>query len=176
MRFFDLFSHLLDIRHGLSKSDRMVSSQGKSAAATRLCDIGNGTMNIMYINNCRPVLGKYFTEKYGTHQCMLAVREAVMREHQVAIDDATIEAIMRFGKADIDEKYLTTILAAAGKYVDGIMRRLKEHEYNPSLMRLYIVGGGGCLVKNFWKSATIVKIFASKANPARQPCLTPWRT
>ena len=116
-----------------------------------LCDIGNGTMNIMYINNCRPMLGKCFTEKYGTHQCMLAVREAVMREHQVAIDDATIEAVMRFGKADIDEKYLTTIRTAAAKYVEGIMRRLREHEYNPALMRLYIVGGGGCLVKNFGK-------------------------
>ena len=74
-----------------------------------------------------------------------------MREHQVAIDDATIEAVMRFGKADIDEKYLTTIRTAAAKYVEGIMRRLREHEYNPALVRLYIVGGGGGLVKNFGK-------------------------
>ena len=71
--------------------------------------------------------------------------------YQVVIDDATIEAIMRFGKADIDEKYLSTIRTAAEKYVDGIMQRLREHEYNPALMRLYIVGGGGCLVKNFGK-------------------------
>ena len=141
-------------------ADADVFPQGYSAIATQLhsfkgtnmlCDIGNGTMNIMYINNCRPVLGKCYTEKYGTHQCMLAVREAVMREHQVTIDDSTIETVMRFGKADIDEKYLATIRSAAAKYVEGIMRRLREHEYNPSLMRLYIVGGGGCLVKNFGK-------------------------
>ena len=74
-----------------------------------------------------------------------------MREHQAAIDDATIEAVMRFGKADIEEKYLSTIRAAAARYVEGIIRRLKEHDYNPSLMRLYIVGGGGCLVRNFGK-------------------------
>ena len=148
------------VEYHVSFADADVFPQGYSAIATQLhsfkgtnmlCDIGNGTMNIMYINNCRPMLGKCFTEKYGTHQCMLAVREAVMREHQVAIDDATIEAVMRFGKADIDEKYLTTIRTAAAKYVEGIMRRLREHEYNPALMRLYIVGGGGCLVKNFGK-------------------------
>ena len=33
-----------------------------------LVDIGNGTMNIMYINNSRPLEKKCFTEKYGTHQ------------------------------------------------------------------------------------------------------------
>ena len=35
------------------------------------------------------------------------------------------------------------------RYVAGIMRRLREHEYNPELMKLYIVGGGGCLIQNF---------------------------
>ena len=31
----------------------------------------------------------------------------------------------------------------------GIFRRLREHEYDPELMKLYVVGGGGCLIKNF---------------------------
>jgi hypothetical protein len=45
-----------------------------------LCDIGNGTMNVMYINECRPLAKKCFTEKYGTNQCMLAVRENLMKQ------------------------------------------------------------------------------------------------
>ena len=49
-----------------------VYAQGLAAVADRLkefsgvnmlCDIGNGTMNIMYINNGRPVSGRCFTEK-----------------------------------------------------------------------------------------------------------------
>ena len=35
------------------------------------------------------------------------------------------------------------------EYVAGIMRRLREHEYNPELMKLYVVGGGSCLIRNF---------------------------
>ena len=37
----------------------------------------------------------------------------------------------------------------AKEYVSEIFRRLREHNYNPNLMKLHIVGGGGCLVKNF---------------------------
>ena len=31
----------------------------------------------------------------------------------------------------------------------GIFRRLRKHGYDPKLMRLYVVGGGGCLIRNF---------------------------
>lgn len=33
--------------------------------------------------------------------------------------------------------------------MSGIFRRLREHGYDPELMRLYVVGGGGCLIKHF---------------------------
>jgi len=135
-----------------------VFPQGFSAVADRLrefkginmlCDIGNGTMNVMYINECRPLQSKCFTEKYGTHQCMLAVRENLMRQFGAAVDDSVIERVIRHGTADISERYLTAIRDTAVEYVAGIFRRLREHEYDPELMRLYVVGGGSCMVKNF---------------------------
>ena len=116
---------------------------------TMLCDIGNGTMNIMTISNGKPNPQKCFTEKYGTQQCMLAVKEQLMRKFGTAIDDQVIEEVLRNGTADIGEKYLTVIQETARQYVAGIMRRLREHEYNPELMKLYIVGGGGCLIRHF---------------------------
>ena len=132
--------------------------QGFSAVADRLrefrgvnmlCDIGNGTMNIMYINNGKPVPSKCFTEKFGTHQCMLAAREKLMQKYGVSVDDAVIEEVLRYGEADIGKPYLDTIRETAKEYVAGIMRRLREHEYNSNLMKLYVVGGGSCLIKNF---------------------------
>lgn len=44
---------------------------------------------------------------------------------------------------------ITAIQSTAREYVAGIFRRLREHEYDPELMKLYVVGGGGCLIKNF---------------------------
>lgn len=114
-----------------------------------LADIGNGTMNIMYINNSRPVEKKCFTEKYGTHQCVLAVRESLLKELGTVVDDLVIEQVIRTGKADIGEKYLTVIRKAASEYTKEIFNKLREREYNPELMRLYVVGGGGCMIQNF---------------------------
>ena len=30
-----------------------------------------------------------------------------------------------------------------------VFSRLREYGYNPDLMKLYVVGGGGCLIRNF---------------------------
>ena len=114
-----------------------------------LCDIGNGTMNILFINDCKPTIERMFTEKYGTHQCMLAVRENVMRRHHATVDDSILNRVLRFGAADIQKDYLTTIQETAREYVREIFRILREREYNPALMRLYVLGGGSCLIRNF---------------------------
>ena len=59
-----------------------------------LVDIGNGTMNIMYINNSRPLEKKCFTEKYGTYQCVLAVRESLLKELEIREkEDAFLERV-----------------------------------------------------------------------------------
>jgi len=114
-----------------------------------LADIGNGTMNIMYVNDCRPQEKKCFTEKYGTYQCILAARENLMKLYGAAVDDSLIEHVIRYGTAEAGDKYLNVIRETATEYVKGIFRKLREREYNPELMRLYVVGGGSCLIKHF---------------------------
>lgn len=114
-----------------------------------LADIGNGTMNLLYINNKKPMENKCWTEKQGVNLCMIAARNAVLDSFGVKIEDAIIEQVLRFGTADIGTDYLTCIQTAARRYVADIFATLRRYEYNPDLIRLTIVGGGGCLVKNF---------------------------
>ena len=117
--------------------------------ANMLCDIGNGTMNILSIDNGRPNPSKCFTEKFGTFQCTLAAKEALLRKLGKAVDESIIEDVLRRGTADVAESVLTVIRETAKQYVADIMRRLREHGYDPDLMKLYVMGGGSCLVKNF---------------------------
>ena len=127
---------------------------GKTAALkgiTFLCDIGNGTMNLLYCHNGRPDSRRMYTEKYGTQQCINTVKEAMMNKYQVVMDETIIEEFLRTGEADVSKEYLRIMKSAAVNYVKDIFRRLQDHEYNAGLMRLYIVGGGGCLIKNFGK-------------------------
>ena len=122
---------------------------GEFKGVNLLCDIGNGTMNLLRIVNKKPNAQHMFTEKYGTHQCTLLIREQMMKGHHAVLDDAIITEILKKGTADIDAQYLETVIKTAKEYTAGIFRRLREHEYDPKLMKLYVVGGGSCLIRNF---------------------------
>lgn len=116
-----------------------------------VADIGNGTMNVLYMVNGRPQSGKMYTEKFGTYQCTLAIREMFMQKTQREINDAIIEEVLCTGTASIPAADIKIIRMIAKEYVEGIFRRLREHEYDEGTMMLYITGGGGCLIKNFGK-------------------------
>ena len=115
-----------------------------------VADIGNGTMNTLTIINGAPQQGRMFTEKFGTHQCTLAVREQFMRQTRREIDDAIIEEVLINGTANLSDDDLKIIRATATEYVNEIFRRLREHGYEDKSTTLYVTGGGGCLVKNFY--------------------------
>ena len=72
---------------------------------------------------------------------MLAVRENLMQKCHVKLDEPVIEQILRFKKADISQRIQDVIVDSATTYTEGIMRRLREHDYNPEIMRLYVMGG-----------------------------------
>lgn len=117
-----------------------------------VCDIGNGTMNLLYMINGSPQSATMATEKFGTYQCTLAVRELFMQKTQREINDAIIEDVLCTGTSNIAAADLKIIRSIATGYVQDIFRRLREHKYDESTMTLYITGGGGCLVKNFYKA------------------------
>ena len=78
-----------------------------------------------------------------------ALRENLMKQFGISVDETVLERVIRHGTADISQRYLTAIRDTATEYAEGIFRRLREHEYDPELMRLYVVGGGSCILKNF---------------------------
>jgi plasmid segregation protein ParM len=114
-----------------------------------LADIGNGTMNIMYINNKQPMENRCWTEKLGVNQCMIRAKNAVMDKFGVRIDDAIIEQVFRYGTADIGEEYLDCIRSIAEGYVSELFVTLRKYDYDPDLMKLYVIGGGACLLRHF---------------------------
>ena len=141
-------------------SDVRVYPQGYAAIApfaselkgvNLIADIGNGTMNVLYIVNGNPLSGKMYTEKFGTYQCTLAIREEFMRQTRRELNDAIIDEILINGTADIAKDDLKLIKATATAYVADIFRRLREHGYDENTMKLYLTGGGACLVKHFYK-------------------------
>ena len=61
----------------------------------------------------------------------------------VKIDEGIIEQYIRFAKADIPEKIMSNCFVKQRfEYTNDIFAALKSYEYNPELMKLYIIGGG----------------------------------
>ena len=116
---------------------------------TVLCDIGNGTMNVLFLKDGRPDSLKAYTEKFGTQQCVIAAKTAIQDKYHVNIDESIIEDVLRTGTADIADEWLALIRRTAEDYVKKLFDILRRYDYEPSLMRLYVVGGGGCMIRNF---------------------------
>ena len=114
-----------------------------------LADIGNGTMNVMYINNKKPVESKCFTEKLGVNQCVIKASGMVLDHFGTILDETIIEQMIRTGTADIGEKYLACITDAIKEYSSYIFETLRKYEYDSELMCLYVTGGGATLIKHF---------------------------
>lgn len=127
----------------------VIGRLGEMNGVNMLADIGNGTVNIMYINNRKPVESKCWTEKLGVNQCVIAVQNAVLDKFGAKIDETIIEDIIKHGKSNIGKKYLDCITEQIRIYVEKVLDVLEKYEYNSELMRLYIAGGGVSIMKNF---------------------------
>ena len=114
-----------------------------------LADIGNGTVNIMKINNRKPITTQSYTEKMGVNQCVKAASNAMMNKLGVTVDETIIQSMIRYGSADIDSEYAEVLRQAISEYAESIFALLRKYEYDPKMMRLYITGGGGKLIENF---------------------------
>ena len=118
---------------------------------TLLADIGNGTMNLMYLNNGRPMESKSWTEKLGVFQCYQKIHNLVQDKTGECLMTEVIESFLRTGETDLPEKYAELMKKATVAYTEEIMQKLKDHEFNAELMRVYFMGGGARLVEQFGK-------------------------
>ncbi len=157
----------------------VIGRLGEMNGVNMLADIGNGTVNIMYINNRKPVESKCWTEKLGVNQCVIAVQNAVLDKFGAKIDETIIEDIIRHGKSNISKKYLDCITEQVRIYVEKILEVLEKYEYNSELMRLYIAGGGVSIMKNFaeldFENVVLIEDICAAAKGYETICLNSLR-
>ncbi len=122
---------------------------GEFKGTNILADIGNGTINILYIQNKKPVESKSWTEKLGVNQCVISIKNAFMDKFGIKVEESIIDSFLRYGTVDICDEYLECMRTVAQKYAAEVFEMLHSYEYNPKLMRLWIVGGGNSIIKHF---------------------------
>ena len=135
----------------LMDNDKRFNEFRQFTGTVMMADIGNGTMNIMRLVNGKPNDQHCWTEVLGVNQCVLTVRKQMMDKYGIDMPESVIEQFLRTGTANLARELLDNLTDIVRGYVTGLFDALRVHGYDARLMKLFVMGGGGCLVKNFGK-------------------------
>ena len=135
----------------LMDNDKRFNEFRQFTGTVMMADIGNGTMNIMRLVNGKPNDQHCWTEVLGVNQCMLTARKQMMDKYGIDMPESVIEQFLRTGTANLARELLDNLTDIVCGYVTGLFDALRVHGYDARLMKLFVMGGGGCLVKHFGK-------------------------
>ena len=135
----------------LMDNDKRFNEFRKFTGTVMMADIGNGTMNIMRLVNGKPNDQHCWTEVLGVNQCMLTARKQMMDKYGIDMPESVIEQFLRTGTVNLARELLDNLTDIVHGYVTGLFDALRVHGYDARLMKLFVMGGGGCLVKHFGK-------------------------
>lgn len=122
---------------------------GAMQGMNMLADIGNGTMNVMQIVDNKPLEKSLVTEKFGVGICMKEIQKELSKENGEDISEMLIEPLLRNGLQERTDSTAKKVEHIATRYTENIRRRLVDYGYKEGLVHLYVIGGGGCLIRNY---------------------------
>ena len=126
-----------------------VINLGAMQGMNMLADIGNGTMNVMQIADNKPLEKSLVTDKFGVGICMKEIQKELSKENGEDIPEMLIEPLLRNGLQERTDSTAKKVEHIATRYTENIRRRLVDYGYKEGLVHLYVIGGGGCLIRNY---------------------------
>ena len=124
-----------------------VVNLGAMQGMNMLADIGNGTRNVMQIVDNKPLEKSLVTEKFGVGICMKEIQKELSKENGEDISEMLIEPLLRNGLQERTDSTAKKVEHIATRYTENIRRRLVDYGYKEGLVHLYVIGGGGCLIR-----------------------------
>ena len=114
-----------------------------------LVDIGNGTINMLLIKDGAPNEHSVITERTGVGSCMKNIMKEVTQIYNDDVSEDMIEPYLKDGCDPNDSPITSIVDRVASAYGEEIIKKIHSNGYKDDLMKLYIIGGGGCILKNF---------------------------
>ena len=126
---------------------------GAMRGMNMLADIGNGTMNVMQIIDNKPLEKSLVTDKFGVGICMKEIQKELSKENGEDIPEILIEPLLWNGIQGRTDVTAVKVERIAKQYAENIRKRLVDYGYKEGLVHLYVIGGGGCLLRNYTELA-----------------------
>ena len=126
-----------------------VCSADSMKGINMIADIGNGTMNVMQIIDGRPLEKSLVTDKFGVSICMKEIQKELSKSAGENIPEFMIEPMLINGMQGRTDAVAKTVERIAKQYAGDILKRLSDYGYKENLVHLYVIGGGGCLLRHY---------------------------
>ena len=112
-------------------------------------DVGSWTIDIMPIENKKPINEKCISKPIGLITCMRDVNSECYRKLGEEVDESIIQSVMRGENPSISDEYVEVIRNQIHNYVESVYHSLREYGVNLKTTKIVFVGGGASVMKNF---------------------------
>lgn len=123
-----------------------------------IADIGNGTINMMQIIDRVPKESSISTERMGVARCVNDIKKELSAIYADDVSEDMFEQYLINGTAGKTGKIPDTVRRIATEYSAEVIKKIYAHGFKEDLVTLYIVGGGGRILKNFSEFWRIPKV------------------
>lgn len=112
-------------------------------------DVGSWTVDIMPIENKKPINEKCVSKPIGLITCMRDVNSECYRKLGEEVDESIIQSVMRGENPSIADEYVDVIKTQIANYVESVYHSLREYGVNLKTTKVVFVGGGASVMRNF---------------------------
>ena len=112
-----------------------------------LMDIGGWTVDLMRIDNARPVAETAHSLEFGMIRCIDAVREQVRRETGLSLTDAQIEQMLAGGPCALGDSVREIVRQQGRAYTERLFALVTEAGFDLRALPTVMLGGGAGIVQ-----------------------------
>lgn len=114
-----------------------------------LSDIGGWTVDLMRIDNGRPIVGTCHSLELGMIRCIDEIRERVRQNTGLSLTDAQIEQVLAGRACSLNEHVRKLIREQGRLYTEMLLSAVLEAGFDYHALPLVMMGGGASVVSRY---------------------------
>ena len=111
-----------------------------------LLDIGGWTVDLMRIDNGRPIISTCHSLEFGMIRCIDGVRERVRQNTGLSLTDAQIEQVLVGRPCSLEETVRSLIREQGRLYTERLLSAVLEAGFDYHALPVVMMGGGASVV------------------------------
>ena len=113
-----------------------------------LLDIGGWTVDLMRIDNGRPIIDTCHSLEFGMIRCIDEVRERVRQNTGLSLSDAQIEQVLAGRPCSLEESVRSLIREQGCLYTERLLSAVLEASFDYHALPVVMMGGGASVVSH----------------------------